>query len=261
MTIELDAPPPAEPPTITANRAGSGHRYAINGEPVKGVTTLIKGGVPAPALMYWAADETARFAVEHPELITKGGIRAWDRIRRSPWKERDRKAVRGTKVHAYAEALVRGDRVEVAEPELVGYVDACLSFFTDHEVKPLHSEATVASVRWMYAGTMDLIADSIHGLMLVDYKTTGAVYVEAALQLAAYRHAEWLVIPDGSVRPMPFVDFTAVCLLHDDGTYELVPVDSSEETFRTFLYAAQVACRLDGARDELIGDPLPIPLH
>ena len=245
------------PPTIRAIRRGTGHSYEVNGDPVKGVTTLIRGGVPSEALKFWAADEAARFAVEHPGLIEEvGAVRAYEQIRRAPFKRRDELAVNGTKVHRLAEHLARGDEVEV-EPEHVGYVDACVAFLDEHEVAVLHSEATVASVTHRYAGTLDLLADTAHGRALIDYKTGSGVYPEAALQLAAYRHAEWLVGDLGDVVPMPApIDLTAVCHLRADGTYALVPVLTDEAVHRTFLYAAQVAIRMDGARDALIGPPL-----
>lgn len=247
-------------PTITARKRGTGRSYEVNGRKAMGVTTLLKGGVPAPAIPYWAADEAARFAVENPGLLAElGPVGAYERIRRSPWKERDRKAVQGTTVHGYAERLSRGEEVELGEDlgHLVPYVDAALSFMEDHAVKVVAAEVTVASVRWHYAGTLDLIADTDHGRLLVDYKTGSGVYVEAALQLAAYRYAEWMVDPaTGLVVPMPEVEGAAVCHLRPDGTYALVPVTANRETHRTFIYVAQVATALDAGRDAFIGEPL-----
>lgn len=252
---EVPEPPPP-PPTITARKRGTGHSYEVNGRPAKGVTTLIKGGVPAPALTYWAADEAARFAVENPDLIGDlGAVKAYEKIRRSPWRERDRKALIGTDIHKLAERLGRGEEVEVRD-DLVPYVDAALTFMEEHSVRVLASEATVASVRWHYAGTLDLIAETAHGRLLIDYKTGSGVYVEAALQLAAYRYAEWMLDPyTGDVVPMPEVEGAAVCHLRPDG-YSLVPVVANRDVHRTFIYAAQVALALDGARDALIGEPL-----
>jgi hypothetical protein len=182
-------------------------------------------------------------------------VRAYERIRRAPFRERDRKAASGTKVHRLADQLSRGEVVEV-DPELVGYVDAALAFFEAHDVIVLHAEATVASTVHRYCGTLDLLADTAHGRMLVDYKTGAGVYPEAALQLAAYRHADYLLGDDGLAVPMPSVDLAAVCHLRGDGTFDLVPVLTDGSVLRTFLYAAQVALRMDGARDALIGEPL-----
>ena len=76
---------------------------------------------------------------------------------------------------------------------------------------------------------------------LLDIKTTrSGIYGETALQIAAYRNAEFYLDADGEEQPMPAVDACGAIWVRADG-YDLIPVDASPTTFRTFLYVQQVA--------------------
>lgn len=245
------------PPTIEVGRRGrNGHGYRLDGKDVPSVTTLIKGGLPAPALTYWAANEAARYAADHPELVDQLGTEdAYDLYRRAPWNRRDRAAVNGTDVHRLAQRLAADETVDVPGDQL-GYVEACAAFLDDHDVEVVAAERPVANVRYHYCGTFDLLANTKHGLALVDYKTSASgVFVESALQLAGYRHAEWMVDNTGDVVPMLPVDLCAVCWLRPD-SYELYPVDAGDATFRLFLHVARVAQGAGVLRDTFLGAPL-----
>lgn len=76
--------------------------------------------------------------------------------------------------------------------------------------------------------------------VLIDYKTGKGVYPEVALQLAAYRHAEFIGAPDGSEIPMPEVDACVVLHIPDEGEYQLIEVQADEEVFQAFKYVREV---------------------
>ena len=42
-----------------------GHKYVLDGQPVKGVTTLIGSGMPKPALPYWSAKLVAEYVYDN----------------------------------------------------------------------------------------------------------------------------------------------------------------------------------------------------
>src|SRR4029077_11716228 len=101
--------------------------------------------------------------------------------------------------------------------------------------------------REAYAGTLDLVAmlsrsdgDEEIETWILDIKTGKGVYPEHALQLAAYRYAEFYVDPDGDPQPLPQIDRAGVVHLHDHG-YDLYPVEAGPAELRTFQYAQQVA--------------------
>lgn len=254
---------------ISNNR---GHWYKLDGEKVDGVTTVLSNGIPKPALVGWAARSIAEFVGERLEIDPDTGeVRAdaliaalikfdaestwskWpkdgkvsrlaiiDVLKGVHWGERDRAARRGTEVHGLGERLVNGEEVTVPE-ELTGHVDSYLKFLDDFDVDPIHVERVVGhrTHRWM--GTLDLIADLSDGhRWLLDIKTTrSGIYPETALQLAAYRNAEFYLDDDGKDTPMIPVDKVGAIWVRADG-YDLIPVDAGPTTYKAFRYAQMVA--------------------
>lgn len=91
--------------------------------------------------------------------------------------------------------------------------------------------------------------------LLLDHKTGSGVYPEVALQLAAYRHAQFMEAPDGSEHPVPEVDGGAVLHLRPDG-YELVPVVCDEQVFSHFLWFREGFRWIEDVSKDVIGDPI-----
>ena len=261
-------------PDIKRRNYGRGHGYALDGQKVPGVTTIINDGLPKPALMGWAAKTIAEYVADRldqadghvlaDQLVDDLGELA--RTKGKPWpdklsrtklaellkgihyEDRDQAAKRGTEVHALAERLARGEEVDVPEP-LTGHVDAYLAFLDDWRPTDAHLEVTVASVKHRYSGTLDMIA-TLPGLgrCLLDIKTSrSGPFGEVALQLAGYRFAEFAVI-DGETVPMPDIDWCGVIWVRADG-YDLYPFDAGPAQFRSFLYVQQVGRFLADQKD------------
>jgi hypothetical protein len=241
---------------------GRNHRYFLDGDPVLGVTTILNDGVPKQALIDWAARETAGYAVDHwdelAEMKISERMRALERAR---WEGRDSAAVRGTDVHALAHRLAAGERLEVPEA-LIGLVDAYLRFADEWIAADVLAEVTIGNRLCRYMGTLDLIADLRDGhRWIIDFKTGSGVYPEAALQLAAYRNAEFYLHPDtGAELELPQVDKAGVVWLRDDG-YDLYEADAGDDTFDYFLHAQRVAqfARQAKERARYIGEALVPP--
>jgi hypothetical protein len=252
------------------------------------VTTLIKGGLPSPALTYWAAKATAEFAVANHRQIAamvdavrlerteKNGKEmfrvtdpdavqaAIDFVKGSPWRERDRKADVGSALHAVAEAYALGQPVPQVDDQVIPYVESFRAFLDDWKPRYSLAEASVYNRSLKYAGTLDAIAE-LDGLdvkpvrLLLDYKASGSgVYPEAALQLAAYRNAEFIGMPDGTEAPMPEVDGAAVVWIRPDG-YDLIPVVTTDAVFRSFRHTMEVFRWAEEIGKNVIGQPLPAP--
>jgi hypothetical protein len=149
--------------------------------------------------------------------------------------------------------------VEVPRP-LAGYVDSCLRFLDEWDVAEELIECSVISYRWLYGGTVDLIAKVGAGRWLLDWKTgSSGVWPETALQLAAYAHADvWIDPTDDEESPLPIIDHAAAVWLRADG-YDVIPVDIGDDTFRSFLYCQQVAKFVRADRSMTIGDALAPP--
>ena len=195
-----------------------------------------------PALVGWAARSVAERVVDRRNVLTQlSDDEIMNILRNVPWEERDTAAVRGTDVHGYAHRIALGEQVDVPEL-LVGYVDAYLSWWEAwHPSDPIITEAVVINRQYSYMGTLDFLAAIPGlGLTLLDYKTAkSGVFAETALQLAAYGHAETIVI-NGEERPMPGPIDTYAALWLTSNSWVFYPMDVDEEAFRTFLYAGGV---------------------
>jgi hypothetical protein len=226
-----------------ASTGSQGHRvYTWAGREFPSVTAILKGGVPAPFLVQWAAKAAAEYAIANLDrlaLLPPG--QAVREVKRAPWTARDAAADLGTAVHALIEAQATGRPRPELPPEAGPLVAAFDQFTADHRPAWVASEATVFSRRYGYAGTLDAIAGlaSRPGLVLLDVKTGRGVYPEAALQLAAYAHAEFTGHPDGTEHPLPEVDGGAVLHLRPAG-YQLIPVPVGQAVLEAFLAALAV---------------------
>lgn len=241
--------------TLSRRNHGTGHSYEMDGTWVPGVTTLLGSGYPKPALINWAGKATAEYAVDHwAELAEMSVSERLALLTRCRNLDRDAAARRGTEVHQIAQKLLAEKEVEVPE-EIDGHVQAYLQFLADWDVRELLVETSVGrrdGIR--YAGTLDMIADLADGRRwLVDLKTTrSGVFDENALQLAAYRYAEFYVDDVGREFPMLPVDQCGVVWLRD-GEYDLYPVEAGEPQFLWFQMVARIASVADQRHREKLG--------
>jgi len=246
------------------------HRYKLDGKWVPGVTTLIKGGLPAPALMYWSARAVAEWVADNEagveQLRTMGRGPMVQALKETPWQKRDEAGAKGTDVHALAEQIVHGVEVEVPE-HLEGYVQSCVSFMDQWQPSPLVVERPLANRTHWWAGKPDIFASLPDDrIILFDYKTSASgIWPETAFQLSAYSHAEFFVADDGTEQPIPAVDLCAAVWLRPDG-YDVIPVKADDETYKEFRHIAFVSKAAARAKGDqrtpgYVGAPLEPPIY
>lgn len=241
---------------------------------VPGVTTTVAEGLPKPALLNWAGEATAEYAVDNWDTLAELPLsERFKKLKGGRYEKRDAAGNRGTQIHKLAERLIGDERVTVPD-ELTGYVQACVRFLDDFQVRPVYVEAVVYSESRRHVGTLDLIADVLLPDMpeydhigrdddgfsraLLDWKTSrSGIFGDVAMQLAPYRFSEWLIEPGGDVVPMPEVQFCAGIHLRPDG-YSFVPLLCGEDQYRDFLYVKEVA-RITGSLRDLVGAPIVPP--
>ncbi|MGN8821570.1 hypothetical protein ACTQ2Q_09815 [Atopobiaceae bacterium LCP21S3_F11] len=272
-------------PRFTRRNHGKGHSYTLDGYRIPGVTTVI-GTLDKPALVQWAASETAAYADEHWAELSE--LRSADRIKRL---ERARLAtnrraiVTGNRVHALGERISRGEQIDPADiaPGERPYVEGYARLLDDWELDIEHTEMPVCHSEYRYAGTLDAIGTSPRlGRVLLDIKTSRRVYAETALQLAAYRYADLGILTTESVGPrggrvtsdteisMPEVDVCAIVHVREDScTLQLAKAD--QDTWAVFLHLLEVydtwarptswASRDDDDHLNPISDPIYIENH
>ena len=238
--------PKYRPPVQRINR-GKYHIYQdADGHQMPGATTILGSGLPTPQLITWAANSTAEGAVNNwdtlSELPPAARLKALQNIR---YEVTNTAKNKGTLIHGYAEKLVQGEQLTGIEDALRPYVDNYVRFIDAWQLDPIFVEIVVVSYRYGYAGTLDLIAELTtpageRETWLLDIKTgEKGVYPETALQLAAYRFADYYLDADGNEQPMPSVEGTAAIHITADDA-QLIPTVSELEQLNVFRIAQKI---------------------
>ena len=174
------------------------HIYTVDGKKVESVTG-ITGNLDKPALIGWALKVTLAWLetqlpvgtvideVNLPAILKEAkGIR---------FKTVGKAANLGTIIHGVIEAYIKASinktpllKAPVNEL-IVNGLDAYKNWEAENNVEYLHSEKKIYSVKYHYAGTVDLLANVNNKLCLVDFKTGSGPWHEHALQTAAYAQA------------------------------------------------------------------------
>ena len=217
------------PKLATTTARGRLYTHPTTGAQYPSVTTVLGVVGKGDALKHWAAGEVAKYAVKMKETwLALDDQAAVDLLKREPLRSLDRAASRGTDVHAIAEAYARTGTLPVWADAIGGYVEALRAFFADHQPIPVFIEQTVFNDKIGYAGSFDMICKMPQfgdDLVILDYKTSKAVYPEVAAQLAAYAFGEEMLDDDGKAQPMPEIKHGVVVRFAIDGSYEVVGCD------------------------------------
>lgn len=246
-------------PPIRRIETAKGHYYKDgNGQRIPGVTTMLGDGIPKPALINWAANATAEWAVDNfDQLMEMTPAQRLKALQGARYAVGDKAKKRGTEVHKYAEKLVKGEEVKGIPEELRGHVEAYVRFLDKFEVDPILVESTIVNYRYGYAGTLDLVceltdSDGQRRTLLLDAKTNEkGIFGETALQLAAYRYAEFYVDGDGKEQPMVEVEGCGAILI-SSGDAQLIPCTSGPDQMKSFRIAAAMRDIVNSSRD-LVG--------
>ena len=239
------------------------------------VTTALQA-VSKAALIPWAANLAAAAALDQLPRLARAAITPgcgkhttddkcgdcyecmyrW--IARRHYFESNRGRERGSAVHKVQEWWALHGTLPDYDRAYEPWIKAFRKFTLAYKPDVFLTETTVLSREHLYAGTLDLgltiKADTCRATedlcsrfgkdsvnLYVDAKTTRKVdnsfYPDWALQLAGYRHAEMVMLPDGTEEKLPTVDGAAVLLLRSDGEFCLRPVVADEMTFAAFLCA------------------------
>ena len=217
------------PKLATTTTKGRMYTHPTTGASFPSVTTVLGVVGKGDALKHWAAGEVAKYAVKMKDTwLALDDQAAVDLLKREPLRSVDRAASRGTDVHAIAEAYARTGTLPVWADEIGGYVEALRAFFADHQPIPVFIEQTVFNTAIGYAGSFDMICKlPLLGdeLVILDYKTSKAIYPEVAAQLAAYANGEEMIDDSGVAQPMPEIKHGVAVRFAIDGTYEVIGCD------------------------------------
>lgn len=196
------------------------HRYTLDGKRIPSVTTIL-GALDKPGLPYWAAGLVARDAItnhdywgqrihngEDPEQVIQD-------LKRTPWKERDKAARRGTRIHQVLEAAAHGDPTDCPR-DLLPMAQQAVDLLDREDVRTLETEARGYNRELWYAGTIDLIATVRGETWLLDWKSSRSVHETHVIQVAAYAHMDTILTIDGEEKPMPHIDRLGIIHISDE---------------------------------------------
>lgn len=176
--------------TLTFN--ASRHNYAWNGTPVPGCTTILKRISKGDNLVQWSANMAVQHIEDgwHPDIDAGEMARLLVDAKKAWVTARNDAADIGKEVHAYAEAVLKGEpRPKLSTEEAIQGAAAFEEWLRENKVTPIAVERRLMSKTWWFCGTTDLVAKINGEMAICDFKTSSGIYLEYALQLAAYRLA------------------------------------------------------------------------
>jgi len=249
-------------PKVNTIKRGGARLYVEpeSGEKVPGVTSVL-GMLPKDFLRYWAAKEVATTAVDQAPtvlqmLLNNNRDAAIDFLKKSPDRNTRQAADIGTAAHSAFEILAGGGDPGRLHPDVEPFRAHFEDFLEKIQPEIIFQEETVWSDTHRYAGSFDGYGIIDGRRLWLDWKTTrSGVHPEVGLQLAAYRHADHILRPDGSRTPLPKADGGAVLHVRPEG-WSLVPVDCGPEEFEVFLHLRAIFDFDKNRRNHLVGRPV-----
>lgn len=219
----------------SSGHGGSGYRHPHTGDVVPGVTTVLKK-LDKPAIVQWAVDNTAAYAVANIDSLLSRTEEQGYGFLRWYWKRDalsgDTSDIRnysagvlsdaaelGTLVHDW----IAADNGVGAYPdvrnapdyfwEMVGQWD---DFKSEHDIRPILTETTFWSHQYGYAGTADALWEIDGVRTLLDVKTSRNTWDEHRMQLAALGACDAMLIEatDGHWIEDVVPAFSEYALLH-----------------------------------------------
>jgi hypothetical protein len=168
----------------------------------------ILGLLAKPALIPWAARMEREAAIAAAiQTLKRPDAPAWDRetfvahltaaiaSQRAAQASTAKAADIGRRVHAQIEADLRAELTgaPAVALDLTDAGDTAYLWWLDWRSQvrfvPKHTELVVVNPQWEYGGTIDILGEVDGQLTIVDVKTSNRLYLEAELQITAYRHA------------------------------------------------------------------------
>jgi hypothetical protein len=180
--------------------------------------TGILGVIAKPQLTKWASQRTIEYIKKRlgelessqtapPFLLDTKHLHSWCEDAEEGWQDTESTSI-GSLAHRFLEAELKYRAREGPKPErpkvdpvsapdfTAGMIDAAnhsisagLSFFDEHEIKPLMLERVLFHPIDAYIGTVDFVGYVDGELVIGDYKSSKRLYAEYWIQLSAYINA------------------------------------------------------------------------
>ena len=184
-----DYPKNAQKQNINGKR-----HYIIPGysdKPLISVTTIVKDVIDKPGLVHWAkkiglttVEETLKDNLGKTitlDLIKEFQVKSKNSIEKTSTSAADY----GTYAHYLIESIIKGENPQIPK-EYEETIHAFNRWRSQFDIDIVFSEICVYSKKYSVAGTLDAIGIKDNKLILVDWKTSKALYPEYALQAGGY---------------------------------------------------------------------------
>lgn len=225
-------------PALAENVKGRGrhYRHPVTGELVPSVTNIL-GMLNKPALVGWAAREVAVLAATMREVLPQMSYdETVDVLKGAATRTGNRAGARGTDIHTWLEEALNGRQPPELQGQAVEYQAAAQGWLDFMKPKPIATEVTMFAAD--YAGTADAVVEINGSRWLLDFKTSKAVYGEAALQVTALAACGLWHTGDHPTRPADEIDLLGVIRIGRNGHWEQYRVANRQqhlEAFRALL--------------------------
>lgn len=224
-------------PALAENVKGKGRHYKhpATDELVPSVTNVISVMGKGDALMRWAAKLVAERAMVLKRALPNmedGDI--VDTLKAVPFQRSNRAADRGTDIHDYLEQSLLGCEPGELSDDAKPYKAAADDWLQNSGFEPDEVWTELTVFHPAYAGTVDFVGKVNDVWVIGDFKTSKAIYPEAALQLSAL--ANCYTQADGT--PVPWRDADG----NIDGKLELVVVRIGADKFEEKTVRDPLAC-------------------
>jgi hypothetical protein len=221
----------------TVKGKGRHYRHPVTGDLLPSVTNILSM-LNKPALMHWAAREVAELAATMREVLPQmSHDEVVDVLKGAATRTGNRAGSRGTDIHEWLEEALRGRPTPVLTGQAIQYQPAAQDWLTMMRPTPIATETTMFAP--LYAGTADAVVEMDGAVWLLDFKTSKAVYGEAALQLAAL--ADGTLWHDGTKEvPTVPIDRLGVVRIGTGGVWELHEVDDIANHHACFIALLEV---------------------
>lgn len=189
-----------------------GHFYLWEGQPVPGVTEILKAR-NKEFLMWWTAKEAVRYLKDKLAQIKEFNQEQWEALldeAKKAWTVKSGKAKdSGQTAHSYIESYIgkklgtMGAEIIPEDKEAKNAVEAFLRWEAKTKPEWIVSEMSICgtSGEYRYAGTFDFLARIDGKLTLGDFKTSNQFSDEYPLQIAAYWQGLNQSLEDNEERP------------------------------------------------------------
>lgn len=204
---------------------------------VTGVTSIID---KSDALMGWVAKMIGMYLLEEKK---KGNDKITEQLIDEAKKEYRRLKVEaadiGQMIHEWVSDWIKGKEPEMPDNEkAVNGITAFLRFQKENKIKWLESERVIYSKKYRYAGILDAIGRKGKDLILVDFKSSNAIYPEMFLQVAGYNIAYQEETKKKITKKM------IIRFGKDDGQFEVKELDNNWKDEEAFLHCLALVKRL-----------------